>query len=314
MVTVSSYSSQSAFSPSSSQMAVLSDKPTGVTDEEWLSKHFPPVAPNVVPAPTPSPALAEQMNLGARAFAEFNDTLARLMDYGLIATWAERNALREEELGLPLSGWTGKEATSPAVSAEPQAQVATQPLAADGTPESSATTAIASSADVESAQSVPVTPVAAQPAAPSTASPSSSSSSAVGSVAGVFPLTAETITVASEEASQSPTPTGDRAPELPVSLSVAQQRGSGGSATSDAPVAKTSSTNEGTVPTSSVSTPGPLPSLSSLTAPSSHSSSSWIAPSSWYVSDELYAVRQAATEQYRQMNLGTLQKTLFDEA
>lgn len=310
MVTVSSYSSQSAFPPSSSQMAVLSDKPAGVTDEEWLSKHFPPVAPNVVPAPTPSPALAEQMTLGARAFAEFNDTLARLMDYGLIATWGERNALREEELGLPLSGWTGKEVTSPTASAAPQAQVAPQALAADGTPGSSATTAIASSVDTEPPQSVPVSPV--EPAAPLTASPSISS--AAGSVAGVSPLTVEPMTVASEEATESTSPTGNQAPELPVSPSVTLQAESGRSATSDAPVAKTSSTNEGAVPTNSASTPGPLPSLSSLTAASSHSSSSWIAPNSWYVSDELYAVRQAATEQYRQMNLGTLQKTLFDEA
>lgn len=309
MVTVSSYSSQSAFPPSSSQMAVLSDKPAGVTDEEWLSKHFPPLAPNVVPAPTPSPALAEQMTLGARAFAEFNDTLARLMDYGLIATWGERNALREEELGLPLSGWTGKEVTSPTASAAPQAQVAPQALAADGTPGSSATTAIASSVDTEPPQSVPVSPV--EPAAPLTASPSISS--AAGSVAGVSPLTVEPMTVASEEATESTSPTGNQAPELPVSPSVAQQ-GSGAAAPSDAPLGTMSSTEAAPATPNAAAPPGPLPSLSSLTAASSHSSSNWIAPSSWYVSDELYAVRRAATDQYRQMHLGTLQKTLFDEA
>lgn len=60
---------------------------------------------------------------------------------------------------------------------------------------------------------------------------------------------------------------------------------------------------------------GPLPSLSSLVSSSSaqQSSSSWIPPSSWYVSDEVYAVKLAATERYRQANLGTLQSTLFDE-
>lgn len=60
---------------------------------------------------------------------------------------------------------------------------------------------------------------------------------------------------------------------------------------------------------------GPLPSLSSLVSSSSpqQSSSSWIPPSSWYVSDEVYAVKLAATERYRQANLGTLQNTLFDE-
>lgn len=61
------------------------------------------------------------------------------------------------------------------------------------------------------------------------------------------------------------------------------------------------------------SPPGPLPSMSQLTAASSQRTSTWLPVSSWYVSSEIYAVKLAAAERYRQANLGQLQSTLFEK-
>lgn len=397
MVSVASIASQSSATASAELASRTAEKASIVAGDEWLNLNAPPVAAisAPVPLPPPSAALAEQISLGARAFAEFNDTLTRLMDYGLVKTWGERNAEREEQLGLPLSGWTGKEATSsPALagaSANATAAAAVADIASNqaaAVPTSSptpdphaavpqdktssmlveASPASTPSVAMSSATPLPPSPElveqinlgarafaefndtlermvgyglisspaernaqreeelglplsgwtgeepASSPAPVSVAVSAVAASGGTDSTMGNSPVPTVTTAVSPALEQSQPVASPPVQPDAPVLSSAIVEGEGGGAAVEEEPVATVAPASEGPPSSSFASTPGPLPSLSSLTASSSRASSNWEPPSTWYVSNEPYAVRLAATERYRQTNLGAFQQTLFDEA